>query len=291
MDEGLRAIIFDVDGVLVDTRRSYRKAIIESVRWFLRKLGIPERPRARIADIARFKSIPGFNSDWDVAYALALFYLVRQRGRRIGLGGWCRRIAGEGGGIKGARRALKELGDEREITKGWSSDNTLSNPIYRIFQEIYLGRDGFRKAYGERARWWRKRGLIENERLLVSVRELRALAKRYALALVTGRPRHDLEHVVDAWGLREVFPVRVALEDVKSGKPHPEPIRLALRLLGVEGGEALYVGDGVDDALAAKAAGVRFAGVKFPGGRAPLRDAFRSTRELIGSLAKVKKTR
>ncbi|MEM3030296.1 MAG: HAD hydrolase-like protein [Candidatus Micrarchaeia archaeon] len=290
--KGIKAVIFDVDGVLVDTRRSYRKAVIESVRWFLKKQGMAERPRMRLADIAEFKSIRGFNSDWDIAYALALFYLVRQRGKKLGLAGWCRRIEREGGGVGGARKVLEGLGKAREIAAVWSDRNELSNPIYRFFQERYLGGKRFEDVYGEKAAYWKGRGLIESERLLVKADRLKRLARLYALALVTGRPKYDLEFAVEKWGLRKIFPVRVAMEDTRSAKPHPEPILLALRLLGRSAGETLYVGDGVDDALAARAAGVRFAGVRFAGaGRALGKSAFRSTAELVRRLAKVKKAR
>lgn len=273
-----------MDGVLVDTRRSYRKAIIESVRWYLRQRGIPEKPRAKLADIARFKAIAGFNSDWDITYALSLFYIVRKE-RKIGLAAWCKSIQQEGGGIGGARRAA----GGRRIA-GWSDRNELTNPLYRFFQERYLGGKRFEEVYGQKAAYWKGRGLIESERLLVKVERLRELARLYALALVTGRPKYDLEFVVRRWRLEKIFPVRVAMEDVRRAKPHPEPILLALRLLGIRAEEALYVGDGVDDALAAKAACVRFVGVRFAGGgRALGGRVFSSTNALIDALTKVKK--
>ena len=49
------------------------------------------------------------------------------------------------------------------------------------------------------------------------------------------------------------------LDDVARKKPHPDGL---IKILGERAPEiALYVGDNVDDALAARAAGVRFIGI------------------------------
>jgi HAD superfamily hydrolase (TIGR01509 family) len=67
-----------------------------------------------------------------------------------------------------------------------------------------------------------------------------------------------------AWAIsRELLPlghfaVFVGDDDVAEPKPSPEGLRLALTRLGVGPGEAVYVGDSVNDAQAARAAGLRF---------------------------------
>ncbi len=48
---------------------------------------------------------------------------------------------------------------------------------------------------------------------------------------------------------------------MQNPKPHPESIDLAVDLLGVTRAEAVYVGDGLIDSQAAKAAGLDFIGV------------------------------
>ncbi len=58
------AIIFDMDGTLVDVSKSYRAAIKKSVGEFSGK-SIVE------GDINELKALPGFNNDWDVSYALS----------------------------------------------------------------------------------------------------------------------------------------------------------------------------------------------------------------------------
>jgi HAD superfamily hydrolase (TIGR01548 family) len=58
------AIIFDVDGTLIDVSNSYREAAIITVRLFCGRTATRD-------DIKALKLRDGFNNDWDVTYALA----------------------------------------------------------------------------------------------------------------------------------------------------------------------------------------------------------------------------
>src|SRR4030043_2238761 len=71
-------LIFDMDGVLIDVSRSYRETIRQTVLIYLRKcLGFEIGIRGSISkkDIALFKSIGGFNNDWDLTSGLLLYLL------------------------------------------------------------------------------------------------------------------------------------------------------------------------------------------------------------------------
>jgi len=63
------AVVLDIDGVLVDVADSYRRAIVESVE---RVYGDTIAKGA----IQRFKNAGGFNNDWELTDAAALFVLV-----------------------------------------------------------------------------------------------------------------------------------------------------------------------------------------------------------------------
>lgn len=69
------AIIFDMDGVLVDESRSYRLAIEMTVNNFLEKNGI--KTNITQEEVRIIKSIPRFNNDWDVSFVL--ISLIEQR--------------------------------------------------------------------------------------------------------------------------------------------------------------------------------------------------------------------
>ncbi|MDX6592139.1 MAG: pyrophosphatase PpaX [Gaiellales bacterium] len=77
------------------------------------------------------------------------------------------------------------------------------------------------------------------------------------LGVVTAKIRPTLELGFEHARLdTSLFDVIVAKEDTESHKPEPEPLLLALRLLGAEPADAIYVGDSPFDIQAAHAAGV-----------------------------------
>ena len=118
--------------------------------------------------------------------------------------------------------------------------------VKRAFQKIYWGTNG-------------TRGNVWRERWLVPPRLLERWSRRAELALFTGRTRRELCHTLGQFGVRKLFPRVVTMDDVEHLKPNPEGL---LRLLnGTDPREALYLGDNLDDALAAKRARVPFFGV------------------------------
>jgi len=53
------AIVFDMDGVLVDPERSYRQTVVETVAHFA-----GDRPRITLGEIEDYKNEGGYNNDW-----------------------------------------------------------------------------------------------------------------------------------------------------------------------------------------------------------------------------------
>ena len=102
-------------------------------------------------------------------------------------------------------------------------------------------------------------GNVARERWLVSRVLLRRLARRAELAIFTGRTLRELRHTFARFSARPYFLRIVTMDDVVRCKPDPEGLLRILR--GRDGASALYLGDNVDDALAARAAGVPFLGV------------------------------
>lgn len=105
-------------------------------------------------------------------------------------------------------------------------------------------------------------GLREAERLIPDPTTLRRLGERFAMGIVTGRPRDEAEWFLDRAGLRGLFATLVCMEDAPA-KPSPEPVPAAMRSLGVE--RAWMIGDTPDDIEAARTAGVLPIGVVAPG--------------------------
>jgi pyrophosphatase PpaX len=84
-----------------------------------------------------------------------------------------------------------------------------------------------------------------------------------AVGIVTGKSRGAWEITKQVTDLGE-FAVVVTDEDVAEPKPDPEGLVLALNRLRMPAGQAIYVGDSVGDAKAARAAGALFAAALWP---------------------------
>lgn len=98
-----------------------------------------------------------------------------------------------------------------------------------------------------------------------SLRVLAALRERgIRRAVVTNTPRELANKVLAAKGIAPLVDTVAAAGDAPE-KPAPNLINLALAHLGLETCEVLYVGDSESDRAATRAAGVRMAGLNYPG--------------------------
>lgn len=185
-------IIFDVDGVLVDTRRSFQRTTLETVKFFTNK-------RVSARQLHEWKNRPGFNDDWKLSTA------------------W-----------------VNDLGFKFEYEE-----------VKTKFQQIYWGKNG--------------KGNVTGEKWLLAKPKIARLAKLAELAIFTGRVWRELDYTLDRNKLRGVFHTIITVEEVDNPKPAPDGLLKILK--GREPSEALYVGDNVDDALAAQAAQVPFVAV------------------------------
>lgn len=78
-----------------------------------------------------------------------------------------------------------------------------------------------------------------------------------ALACVTNKPREFTVPLLERLGMTKAFTVVVAGDDVAHPKPHPALLLEACGRLGVLPGEALMIGDSLNDTQAAQAAGMK----------------------------------
>lgn len=120
--------------------------------------------------------------------------------------------------------------------------------VVQVFQDLY---------------WQDGRGLIAGEPFLVGPELQARIANRFATAIVTGRPRAEALWTLQRHGADSVWPQArvVAMEDMPRQKPAPDGLLRALADLGASPERSCYVGDGVDDMRAAKAAGMLAIGV------------------------------
>jgi HAD superfamily phosphatase len=110
------------------------------------------------------------------------------------------------------------------------------------FEKFYWGTDG-------------KPGNVRNEKLLVTPRQIERWARSRELNLFTGRTRKEFSFTFEHWPAMKHFRKIITMDDAKR-KPHPEGLQ---KILGKrDPSTALYLGDNIDDALAARDAGVPF---------------------------------
>jgi HAD superfamily phosphatase len=135
--------------------------------------------------------------------------------------------------------------DDWMLVSRWATSlgvRTSYEQARQAFQPFYWGRDG-------------QPGNVEKEKLLVTPRLIERWAKRWELNLFTGRTRQEFAYTFERWPAARCFRRVVTMDDAKK-KPDPQGLRLILE--GRKPNAALYLGDNIDDALAAKAAGMPF---------------------------------
>lgn len=129
----------------------------------------------------------------------------------------------------------------------------------------------YRAAKLPRARWddadraWRAQYAKHRPRLLAGARwVLSRLQGRHSLGLVTSGDRERVVRQLHEFRLTQIFAARVCSGDTARKKPHPEPLRLALRQMELNPRACVYVGDSAEDLEMARRAGVRAIAVLGP---------------------------
>jgi len=243
-------LIFDMDGVLVDVSMSYRQAIQQTVQvYFETCLGLKKGHRNLVTkeDISLFKSIGGFNNDWDLTSALILSLLSvsgippsarRQPFSAVGdvvqhlktksspfhlrinpllekkkFSLFVQRVRSCGGGLRGLRLALRRT--RRASWDGWLyryGDLDKENLVKRIFQELYLGKQ-FASSTRLRPIFYTGPGYYLQEQLLIPRNILALLRKRVRMGIASGRPRFEALLALKRFRILSLFDSIVTLEE------------------------------------------------------------------------------
>jgi HAD superfamily phosphatase len=105
-------------------------------------------------------------------------------------------------------------------------------------------------------------GLMLREQWVARPGTLEKLNRQFRFALFTGRPKWEAELTLRRFAPELEFSPIVGMEEVQRHKPNPEGL-LQIRSAN-PGAPAYYVGDTVDDARCARAAGAPFIGIAAP---------------------------
>ncbi|MEM2554080.1 MAG: hypothetical protein QXX97_04275 [Nitrososphaerota archaeon] len=315
------AIIFDCDGVLIDVKQSYYKATIETVKYIINNLTNSNIENLLSNEIIHlFKKSGGYNNEWDIAYAITLFIILKfpkEILKEISLivnsklfkeASICEHLNIIKNRLyeyqpikiqKSIKNELKEFAGKMDylgiakidkILRKYFKINDyilksvkkfLSYPgnvkesiITRVFEEIFCGYKFFNKVYNIKPCFYFRKGLIENEKLIVSNKLLNEilLKNKVKLGIVSGRPfiiaKYSLNGIIKKFDEKTLIfldRIKANRKKIKISKPNPlmlfecakrlEPFCLAL-----------YIGDSVEDAIMVKLANKKenkflFAGV------------------------------
>ncbi len=266
LDRPIDSAVFDVDGVLIDTSRSYRLSVIATTQYLVGDyLGLWQRsagesaPLVTLEDVRAFKLAGGFNNDWDLAFALTAI-CTAQRREWLGqpeatrsLRDWAT-AAQEAmqhgrGGIAWAREVIP------------ASAQLPYDLVEAVHDEYYWGADLLRELLHREPRYAPDApGLVRNEEVLMPAALLDTLAQQGTrrFGLITGRVSAEVPWAVrilderanvgelprfsSAWG---PSPFEQIISGDEIAKPDPRALAVTAERLGTSAG--FYIGDTADD--------------------------------------------
>jgi phosphoglycolate phosphatase-like HAD superfamily hydrolase len=216
------AFIFDLDGVLLDTRKSFIAAATTAVACFTGTRLFTAK------EATRLKAIPGFNNDWHVAIAGAawVIYFATEDFQT-----YLDQLDRLGGGLQSLEQRVPELTE------------TFQEQLVRLTKEAYGGTTACGRLYGFEPQSIVVPGYWQTETPLVTPEQLQPYLRR--AGMVTGRMKAELELGFErlGWSLPEA--VVAWSDDPALDKPNPAKLTRIIENLGAQA--PVYIGDTRDD--------------------------------------------
>jgi HAD superfamily hydrolase (TIGR01548 family) len=241
-------IIFDIDGVLIDTSKSFISTIVTTTKFYINEmLEIPvDLNNLTEADALKFKEHSGFNNDWDLTTAMVTFQLYKYRSNKpgINLDDFLNNVDTFGGGLKGVKVVIENDSNTESINL--LNDKVDADLIRVTFQEFYAGEEYCESLYGFSPKYHGGNGSIKSEVILVNTE----LIKRWQgkTGILTGRMKNETMTAIEMIGLQDIDMDLVEFTDyVLPDKPHPDKMVKVIENAGSI--NALFIGDSIDDFL------------------------------------------
>lgn len=216
-------IIFNLDGTLINSTQSYRRAIEVTVNNYLKGEYVTQN------EINIIKGVLGYNNDWDTATALIM--LIQQK---IPKSAW-------------GKTAHTYLPINRK--------SQLFKEIYNIFQTCFLGSKLYKELEQGTPPFPYNPGLITYQKSIVKKELIHKLKKsNYKIAIVTECPRAEVKIMLEAEGLygKDYFEENniIGQEDTKETNSYQERLLKAQEKMASK--RPVYIGDTITDVEAAK---------------------------------------
>ncbi len=150
---------------------------------------------------------------------------------------------------------LEKFGKKR-ISKGEYKKKYLGHELRSTFGKFGLGDDAVEYCKTQFM------NNIKEIRIFPEAKKiLESLSKKFKLGLVTNSWAGFVHKTLEYFDLKNYFDVIVTGDDVEKGKPDPEIIIKACKLLGLDQSDVIVVGDERNDVLAGKSAGCTVVGL------------------------------
>jgi len=258
-------VLFDVDGCLVDIRKSYNAAIKKTVDFILKYVAAASPIDSfnltnLVSDntILKFRQTGGFNNDIDTSYAICLAELANPHKNVINAREFLNKVAANSDedGIISVEKYLISLTSSTIIKNlkkllDYPAPAGKSSVIATVFDELFYGPELFKKLHNLEPRFYFGKPLIENDRLVIKRATMELLARRFSgnLAVVSGRSKlaaeYSLRPILDT--LKQDSSVFLEDERRKYAKPNPYGIMKAMKSMGTK--TAIYAGDSYEDLI------------------------------------------
>ncbi len=234
-------LVFDIDGVLLDTTQSFPLAIQRALVHYAQLENLDNFNAPPLSELEKFKRISGFNNDWDLAEGALVYAIQRQIfAIPVDLLTFLLLIERQGGGLDGVRYWLDSIeGDRKKLVQKYYN----SSLIRQLTQEHYAGIEYCKKLYGFEPEYVSTPGAVENEKVLIDTNLLENIPTH--IGIYTGRNRTEMEVALDQIGLNTLEDKYLNYDDGVAVKPNPEPLYRMAKEVDAE--NIIFVGDSRDD--------------------------------------------
>ena len=248
-------ILFDIDGVLVDIRKSYNIVIKRTVDFILKYTTGNTFLKGIVNDeiISKFRQTGGFNNDTDTTYAIVLVILLNPqksiRSTREFLSFIARNTNEDG--ITSVEKFLSSYFHYKDIQK--LKEKLVypapvgSSLLATVFDEFFYGI----KYHKIKPKYYFGKPLIENDKLLTTITTIKELTQKFNgnIAIISGRSKIAAEYSLKS--IFNIFNQRACIfledEEREYSKPNPYAIKKAMKVMNSK--TAIYVGDSTEDLL------------------------------------------
>lgn len=250
----LDAILFDVDGVLLDVSHSFRAAICDTTQHYaVHHLELQNNhPLLTPEETEFFKFAGGFNDDWDLTNAAVMLVAAKmtQTGARDTLSiyemaptwrEYTDAIKRAGGGLVRAEGVILEMltpSQRRDFARAINF-----KLVIRLFQEFYGGDDACAQLYGFNPEYVHGEGYYQRETVLI---DPTLLPQGLKYGVVTGRSLPETKLALHHAKLLQKIPeTHWITPEIGFKKPDGHTLSLARERIGFV--NALFIGDIMDD--------------------------------------------